>query len=75
MGVWDKYMQTYAPVGDNMNSKINVGDKVICTASGVTGIVIKQYVPTSSEEQTMIICSDGRKYHAPTRLFKKSEVV
>lgn len=54
-----------------MNNKINVGDKVICIASGVTGRVIKQYAPTASEEQTMIRCIDGRKYHAPTRLFKK----
>lgn len=54
-----------------MNNKINIGDKVVCTASGVTGIVIKQYVPTASEEQIMIMCADGRKYHAPTRLFMK----
>lgn len=54
-----------------MDNRINVGDKVICTASGVTGIVIKKYVPTTSEEQTMIMCVNGRKYHAPTCLFKK----
>ncbi|MCQ2014667.1 hypothetical protein [Clostridium butyricum] len=47
------------------------GDKVVCIASGVTGIVIKQYVPTACEEQTRIRCVDGREYHAPTRLFKK----
>lgn len=57
--------------GENMNNKIDIGDKVICIASGVIGIVIKQYVPTASEEQTMIRCIDDRKYHAPTRLFKK----
>lgn len=52
--------------------KININDKVICTVSGVTGRVIKQYTPTADkEQQTMIICEDGRKYHAPTRLFKK----
>ena len=68
MGVWDEYMPTYALRED---SKIHIGDKVICTASGVTGIVIKQYIPTASEEQTMIMCADGRKYHAPTCLFKK----
>lgn len=51
--------------------KININDKVICTVSGVTGRVIKQYTPTACEEQTMIICEDGRKYHAPTRLFMK----
>ena len=54
-----------------MNNKIYIGDKVVCTASGVTGIVIRQYVPTASEEQIMIMCADGRKYHAPTRLFMK----
>lgn len=54
-----------------MNNKINVGDKVICIVSGVSRIVIKQYVPTASEEQTMVVCTDDRKYHAPTRLFKK----
>ncbi|EES48208.1 hypothetical protein NE172_01950 [Clostridium botulinum] len=54
-----------------MNNKINVGDKVICIVSGVTGVIIRQYIPTASEEQTMVMCTDGRKYHAPTRLFKK----
>lgn len=69
MGVWDEYMSTYALREEN--NKIHIGDKVICTASGVTGIVIKQYVPTASEQQTMIRCIDGREYHAPTRLYKK----
>lgn len=54
-----------------MSDKIHIGDKVVCIASGVTGIIIKQYTPTVSEEQIMIRCIDGRKYHAPTRLFKK----
>lgn len=48
---------------------IKIGDKVICE-TGVIGIVIKQYYPTSCEQQTMIKCSDGRIYHAPTRIFK-----
>lgn len=47
-------------------SKIKIGDKVICTISGIKGIVIKQYYPTAGEEQTMIRCYDGRLYHAPT---------
>ena len=54
-----------------MNNKIHIGDKVVCTVSGVTGIVLKQYIPTASEEQTMIRCIDGREYHAPTHLFEK----
>ena len=52
-------------------SNIKIGDKVICIASGVSGVVIKQYYPTSCEEQTMVRCEDGRKYHAPTRLWRK----
>ena len=48
-----------------------IGDLVICTVSGVIGKVLKFYVPTASEEQTMVQTLDGRKYHAPTRLWKK----
>ena len=48
---------------------IKNGDKVICE-TGVVGIVIKQYYPTACEQQTIIECEDGRKYHAPTRLFR-----
>lgn len=50
---------------------IKVGDKVICFTTGVKGIVIKQYYPTASPQQTMIQCFDGRKYHAPTSEFIK----
>lgn len=50
---------------------VKVGDKVICKESGVIGIVIKQYYPTSCEQQTMVECEDGRKYHAPTRTWIK----
>lgn len=45
---------------------IKIGDSVICVESGVYGIVIKQYYPTACEQQTMIQCDDGKKYHAPT---------
>lgn len=44
---------------------IQLGDKVVCTISGVSGIVIKQYCPTACEPQIMVSTSDGRKYHAP----------
>ena len=54
-----------------MNNKFSIGDRVVCVVSGVAGIVIKQYVPTACEEQTMIKCEGGRKYHAPTFLFRK----
>ena len=42
-----------------MKRQIEIGDKVICGASGVIGIVEKFYYPTACKEQTMIICSDG----------------
>jgi hypothetical protein len=53
------------------NSQVRLGDKVICRWSGVIGIVIKQYYPTASEQQTMVETADGRKYHAPTRTWAR----
>lgn len=50
-----------------MKRRINIGDRVICTESGVIGIVTKFYIPTASEEQRMVDTDDGRQYHAPTR--------
>lgn len=50
---------------------INVGDSVICVVSGIEGVVIKQYFPTASAQQTMIRCKDGRLYHAPTNTFTR----
>lgn len=55
-------------------SEINVGDRVGIFDPNfgiVTGVVIKQYFPTACEQQTMIIMNDGRKYHAPTRFFRR----
>ena len=52
------------------NEKIEIGDAVVCQCSGVRWIVVKQYFPTACEQQTMIICPDGRLYHAPTRWFR-----
>lgn len=52
-------------------SKIKLGGRVICVESGVSGVVIKQYYPTSCEQQTVVQCIDGRMYHAPTRTFKE----
>lgn len=49
----------------------DMGDRVICTESGVVGKTIKFYYPTSCPEQTMILCDDGRKYHAPSDTFIK----
>ena len=48
------------------NRKFNIGEKVYCTESGVIGIAIKFYTPTSCAEQTMVKTDDGRKYHTPT---------
>lgn len=53
--------------------KITIGDRVICFPDNVSGIVIKQYYPTACEHQTMILCDDGRKYRAPTRMYMKIE--
>lgn len=49
-----------------MRRDIEIGDKVICIASGVRGTVEKFYYPTSCAEQTMVRTPDGRHYHAPT---------
>jgi hypothetical protein len=48
-------------------SKIGIGQKVICTESGVIGTVLRFYCPTACEEQTLVQTEDGRRYHAPTR--------
>jgi hypothetical protein len=50
--------------------KINIGQKVICSESGVVGTVLRFYTPTSCEEQTVVETGDGREYHAPTRTWK-----
>ena len=53
---------------------VKLGDKVMCVAIdyfGVCGVVVNQYYPTACEQQLMIQCSDGRLFHAPTRLFVK----
>lgn len=57
-----------------MAYNFKVGDRVVCIALdyyGVCGTVIKQYCPTACEQQTLIKCTDGRQFHAPTRLFRK----
>lgn len=37
-----------------MNRNFDIGDRIICTESGVIGKCIKFYVPTACEEQTMV---------------------
>lgn len=57
-----------------MPNEFKIGDMVCCVVFdyyGVCGKVIKQYCPTACEQQTLIQCSDGRQFHAPTRLFRK----
>jgi hypothetical protein len=49
---------------------IHRGDMVICIASGVIGKAIKQYYPIACEQQTIVETLDGRRYHAPTRMWR-----
>ena len=51
----------------------DIGDRVICTESGVIGNAIKFYYPTTCAEQTMILCDDGRKYRAPSAEFIRAD--
>lgn len=54
-----------------MDLGYDIGDRVIQIDDGVIGEVIKFYVPTACKQQTMILCDDGRKYHAPSDTFIK----
>lgn len=54
-----------------MSRRFDIGDRIICTESGVSGICEKFYYPTACEEQTMVETADGRHYHAPTRTWEK----
>lgn len=47
-----------------------IGERVICSESGVIGDIIKIYTPTASEEQIMVKTLDKRNDHAPTRCWK-----
>ena len=53
-----------------MNRTFNIGDRIVCTVTGVVGKCIKFYTPTASAEQTMVLTDDGRRYHAPTSEWK-----
>ncbi|NBI91895.1 hypothetical protein D3Z45_15265 [Lachnospiraceae bacterium] len=54
-----------------LERKFNIGDRIRCVKTGVIGKCIKFYIPTACEEQTMVLTDDGRRYHAPTRLWEK----
>lgn len=47
----------------------DVGDRVVDKESGIIGTVKKFYFPTACGSQTMIVCDDGREYHAPSDHF------
>lgn len=49
----------------------DIGDRVMQIDDKVIGEVIKFYFPTACGRQTMILCDDGRKYHAPSETFVK----
>lgn len=54
-----------------MDLNYTIGDRVIQIEDKVMGQVIKFYRPTACKPQTMILCDDGRKYHAPSDTFIK----
>lgn len=54
-----------------MSLEYDIGDRVMQVEDKVVGKVIKFYFPTACAQQTMIICDDGRKYHAPSTTFIK----
>ena len=49
----------------------DIGDKVICVTSGVIGVAVRFYIPTACGEQTMVVTTDGRRYHAPSWEWRK----
>lgn len=54
-----------------MNFGYDIGDRVMQIQEKVIGKVIDMYYPTTCKQQTMILCDDGRKYHAPSDTFVK----
>lgn len=54
-----------------MNFGYTIGDRVMQIEDKVIGKVIKMYYPTACKQQTMILCDDGRRYHAPSDTFIK----
>lgn len=56
---------------DCMNLGYTIGDRVMQIEDKVIGEAIKFYKPTACKQQTMILCDDGRKYHAPSETFVK----
>ena len=54
-----------------MSRGFDIGDRIVCTSSGVVGICTKIYVPTACGEQAMVRTDDGRMYHAPSLEWRK----
>lgn len=54
-----------------MDFGYGIGDRVMQIQEKVIGKVIDMYYPTACKQQTMILCDDGRKYHAPSETFVK----
>lgn len=52
-----------------MDIGYQIGDRVVQIENGIIGKVIRFYRPTACKQQTMILCDDGRKYHAPSDTF------
>lgn len=56
-----------------MDLEYGIGDRVIQIGERMIGEVIKFYYTTACGQQTMILCDDGRKYHAPSHTFIKED--
>lgn len=54
-----------------MDFGYDIGDRAMQIQEKVIGKVIDMYYPTACGQQTMILCDDGRKYHAPSDTFIK----
>ena len=54
-----------------MDFGYDIGDRVMQIQEKAIGKVIDMYYPTTCKQQTMILCDDGRKYHAPSDMFIK----
>ena len=54
-----------------MDFGYGMGDRVMQIQEKAIGKVIDMYCPTTCKQQTMILCDDGRKYHAPSETFVK----
>lgn len=54
-----------------MDFGYTIGDRVMQIEDKVIGNAVKFYKPTACKQQTMILCDDGRKYHAPSDTFIK----